>query len=133
MQLRNRLRPPLPQQNNCIMISGIKALTLGEMPVIICRRFELNKFKFTAVLAPSSSGLGHRPFKARTPVQIRLGLPKIQTDLLGRFFVGFSIVPRVRKLCIKNRHDFADSRTLLIYFFLGNYKHQGQKHYVFFV
>lgn len=115
------------------MISGIKALTLGEMPVIICRRFELNKFKFTAVLAPSSSGLGHRPFKARTPVQIRLGLPKIQTDLLGRFFVGFSIVPRVRKLCIKNRHDFADSRTLLIYFFLGNYKHQGQKHYVFFV
>ena len=38
-----------------------------------------------AVLAPSSRGLGHRPFKARTPVRIRLGLPKIQTDLLGRF------------------------------------------------
>ena len=39
--------------------------------------FEQNK----AVLAPSSRGLGHRPFKARTPVRIRLGLPKLQPTL----------------------------------------------------
>ena len=42
----------------------------------------------TAVLAPSSRGLGHRPFKARTPVRIRLGLPKIKTT----FWVVFIFV-----------------------------------------
>ena len=44
--------------------------------------FDMN----TAVLAPSSRGLGHRPFKARTPVRIRLGLPKLQPT----FWVGFN-------------------------------------------
>ena len=44
--------------------------------------FDMN----TAVLAPSSRGLGHRPFKARTPVRIRLGLPKITNDLRVVFY-----------------------------------------------
>ena len=38
-------------------------------------------------------------------------LPKIQTDLLGRLFVGFSIFLRARKLAVKNRHHFTDLRA----------------------
>ena len=43
--------------------------------------------KNMVVLAPSSRGLGHRPFKARTPVRIRLGLPGLQNHPFGWFFI----------------------------------------------
>ena len=35
-----------------------------------------------------------------------LALPKIQTDLLGRFFVGFAILSAVRKLGVENIAHF---------------------------
>ena len=38
-------------------------------------------------------------------------LPKIKTDLLGRFFVCFPILSAVRKLGIKNSHYFTNLRT----------------------
>ena len=41
-----------------------------------------------------------------------MGLPKIQTDLFGRFFVCFPTLSRVRKLGIENSHRFTHLRTL---------------------
>ncbi len=68
--------------------------------------FDMN----TAVLAPSSRGLGHRPFKARTPVRIRLGLPKLQpTFVVGFNFeqsapTGYARVPAENVVFVGNAH-----------------------------
>ena len=67
----------------------------------------------TAVLAPSSRGLGHRPFKARTPVRIRLGLPKITNDLRVVFYfckstpTGCARVPIENAVFVGNAHRHA--------------------------
>ena len=67
----------------------------------------------TAVLAPSSRGLGHRPFKARTPVRIRLGLPKFKPTLVVGFNfaqsapTGCARVPRENAVFVGNAHRHA--------------------------
>lgn len=71
--------------------------------------FDMN----TAVLAPSSRGLGHRPFKARTPVRIRLGLPKIKTTFWVVFIfvkadpTGCARVPAENAVFVGNAHRHA--------------------------
>ena len=68
-------------------LRGVSSAGLERLPVtqkvegssplhpasFICRHLSGRYYK---VSAPSSRGLGHRPFKARTTVRIRLGLPK---------------------------------------------------------
>ena len=71
--------------------------------------FDMNK----AVLAPSSRGLGHRPFKARTPVRIRLGLPELQPTLVVGFNfaqsapTGCASVPTENAVFVGNAHRHA--------------------------
>ena len=44
-----------------------------------------------------------------------LALPKIKTDLLGRFFLCFLILSQVRKLGSKNTARFANLRTFYLF------------------
>ena len=45
----------------------------------------------------------------------KLGLPKIQTDRNGRFFLCFLILSQVRKLGSKNMPRFAHLRTIKLF------------------
>jgi len=63
-----------------------------------------------------------------------VGLPKIQTDLLGRFFVDFPSVLRVRKLAVENKYRFVHLRTfweMYCFLFLCDliYSHGNSKKY----